>query len=713
MAVIPIPGLNSTVKTFYTSLIDAMMATQRRPIIRLGAQRGSLESLVDAYESVDGKLDAVASLVDDLQDTSISVFASKNVMVSDRTDSEATVLTASASRAAVQGTYEILVSSLARAHRAASDQQTSAIAALGLEGTFVIGGLAARSVEGESTVANTVSDFDVNSAPDAIRSGEYELGHGTFYVEIRDYQNKLQFRLVDSRGQAVSIADVTDDDEMTAAWQSLSGVGGTTFDTGRGLTITFAAVADHSLATENPVADTVDDFVTSAVREGQDELASDTYHVEVRDNGDGDWEFRIVDGLGNAVRVYDATASDGTFTDQWQDIDDVLDNFSDGVFETGRGLSIDFGEGPYTAGVRGSGAASVEYTARQTQLGRKGDGAASVTYNAQGASITVTSDDRLSDIAHAINQGTYAESAGVLATVVDRRLVLTAKATGAGHSIRISDTSGAVLGAGIGLIAGTDTFKNTGADQGYQAATDASFTVNGVTITRDSNSGLTDVITGLTLTLEADAEGKGATLSVAADIGSAINKIGAFLSAFNSLQNHIRSNTGVSVVGSGDSASYVRNPLSGDTMLSRLRSRLFSVFGQTASGVSVSAPENLRGLGITLDDNLAASISDRSALEAALESNFDGVLELFDAIMSDFEDALSPFTDTYDGIMDTRIRSTNDRMEQIDDRIDRLEAQLARRRVNLEKQYGYLQVQLAQMSYLQQQLGGFWGGWGE
>ncbi len=710
MAIIPIPGLNSTVRTFYTSLIDAMMATQRRPIIRLGAQRRSLASIVDAYESMDGKLDALASLVDDLQDTSISVFASKNVMVSDRTDSEATVLTASASGAAVQGTYEILVSSLARAHRAVSDQQTSAIDALGLEGTFVVGGLAARSVEGESTVANTVSDFDVNSASDAIRSGEYELGHGTYHVEIRDYQNQLQFRLVDSRGQAVSIADVTDDDDMTTAWQSLSAVGGSTFDTGRGLTITFAAVVDHSLATENAVADTVDDFVTSAVREGQDELASDTYHVEVRDNGDGDWEFRIVDGLGNAVRVYDATANDGTFTDQWQDIDDVLDNFSDGVFETGRGLSIDFGEGPYTAGVRGSGAASVEYTARQTQLGRKGDGAASVTYNAQGASITVTSDDSLSDIAHAINQGTYAESAGVLATVVDRRLVLTGEATGADHAIRISETSGAVLSAGIGLITGTDAFKNTGADQGYQAATDASFTVNGVTITRDSNSGLTDVITGVTLTLEADAEGQGATLSVAADIDSSIGKIGAFLSAFNSLQSHIRSNTGVSVVGSGDSASYVRNPLSGDTMLSRLRSRLFSIFGQTASGVSVSAPENLRGLGITLDDNLAASISDRSVLEAALESNFDGVLELFDAIMSDFEDALDPFTGTHGGIIDTRIRSTNDRMEHIDDRIDRLEAQLARRRVNLGKQYGYLQVQLAQMSYLQQQLAGFWGG---
>jgi len=449
--------------------------------------------------------------------------------------------------------------------------------------------------------------------------------------------------------------------------------------------------------------------LTSAVREGQDELASDTYHVEVRDNGDGDWEFRIVDDLGTTVSVYDATADDGTFTDQWQDIDDVLANSSNGVFETGRGLSIDFGEGTYTAGTRGAGAASVEYTARQTQLGRKGDGVASVTYNAQGASVTVTSDDSLNDIAYAINQGTYAESAGVLATVVDRRLVVTGESTGAAHAIEIGETSGTVISTGIGLITGTNTFKHTEASEGYQAATDASFTINGVSLTRSRNSGLTDVITGVTLNLASDAEGEGATLTVAADLSSIISKINAFLSAYNGVQSFIRSNTGVTVVGSGDAASYVRNTLSGDTMLSRLRSNLFTVFGETVSGVSAGAPETLRELGITLSDGLSASISDQSALEAALEADFDGVVEFFDVLMSDFEDALSPFTEVYDGIIDTKIRSTNDRIDQIDDRIDTLETQLARRRVNLEKQYGYLQVQLAQMSYLQQQLGGFWG----
>jgi len=706
MSIAPIAGFNSTVSRFYSSLIDSIMATQRKPINWLTAQRQTLGNVVDAYETVDSKLSTLVNLLDDLQNTSGSVFRGRTTAVSDLTDPDATILTASASSSATPGTYDLQITTLAKAHRAVSDQQISASAALGLEGVFVIGGVAVRSVQGENTVANTVTDFDVNSASDAIRTGERELGHDTYYVEIRDYGNALQFRLVDSNGEAVSIADVDDQDEMTSAWQSLSAVDGTSFDTARGLTITFAEIADHSLGTENIVENTVDDFVTSAVREGQDEMASGTYHVEVRDNGDGDWEFRIVDDLGTAVSVYDATANDGTFTDGWQDIDDVQDNFTDGVFETWRGLSIDFGEGDYTAGTRGAGAANVEYTARQTQLGRKGDGAASLTYNAQGASITVTSDDSLDDIAYAISHATYAESAGVTATVVDRQLVVTGEATGAAHSIRISETSGSVLSTGIGLITGTDTFKNTGAGEGYQAPTDASFSINGVNMTRDTNAGLTDVITGVTLNLASDAEGESATLTVDADLSAITSKISSFLSALNDFQSQIKSSTGVIVTGSGENTTYLRSTLSSDTTLSRLRSRLFSVFGGTVSGVSAGASQTYRELGITLNDNLSASISDQSALEAALESDFDGVVEFFDAMMTDFENALDPHSDTYDGIIDVRIRSTENRIGRIDDRIDRLEEQLARRRINLEKQYGYLQVQLAQMEYWQSGLMG-------
>lgn len=710
MSTIMIPGMSQTSTTYFTSLINAFMVTERKPITRLQGQRSSLSSLVTAYNALDSRLSSLGSAIDLLQDTSSSVFGARSTSVSDQSDPDRTTITASANSSAAVGTYVVSVTSLAQAHRAASDQQVSATAALGLEGVFVIGGVATRSVQDENTVADTVTDFGVNTATDAIASDQRELGPDTYYVEIRDSENELQFRVVDSQGEAVSILDAESDDgeTMSSGWQDLDLVDGAELDTGRGLTITFSAIGDHSVDTENTVADTVDDFLTSAVREGQSELDAGTYHVEVRENGADDWEFRLVDDTGTAVSVYNAEQNDGTFTTDWQDIDDVLANFTGGEFETGRGLSIDFGEGTYTAGTRGAGAANVHYVARQTQLGTKGAGAANVTYNAQGASITVTSDDSLTDIASAIRAATYAENAGVAATVVDRRLVVSADSTGADYAIRVSETSGTVVSSGIGLITGTDTFKNTGAESGYQAPTDASFSINGVAMTRSANSGLTNVISGVTLDLASDAEGESATLTISTDISGVVSQIDSFLSAFNSLQSYIAENTGVTVSGSGEEVTYTRNTLSGETVLSRLRSSLFSEFGQNMTDVPAGAPTTLRELGITLDDSLNASISDQSALEAALADDFEGVETFFDAIMTEFEDALSPFTAT-NGIVDSRIDASNNRIENIDDRIEVLEDRLTRRKARLEQQYGYLQVELAQMGYLQQQLGSFWG----
>ncbi len=120
---------------------------------------------------------------------------------------------------------------------------------------------------------------------------------------------------------------------------------------------------NHFLGTETTIADTVEDFVTSEVMSGRTELASDTYHVEIQ-GAAASKEFRVVDGNGDAVSIYDAATDDGTtFTDGWQDVLDVLGNFADGVVDTGLGLTIDFDtvEADFANGTKGAGAASVVY----------------------------------------------------------------------------------------------------------------------------------------------------------------------------------------------------------------------------------------------------------------------------------------------------------------------------------------------------------------
>ena len=110
--------------------------------------------------------------------------------------------------------------------------------------------------------------------------------------------------------------------------------------------------------TPNPA--TVSDFLISECMSGQTQLATDTYHVEVWDSGDVDIKFRLVDDDGNPMSIYDAATNDGTsFTSGWQDVGDMLGWFSDGVVDTGRGLTIDFGdtESLYVEGTQAAGTA--------------------------------------------------------------------------------------------------------------------------------------------------------------------------------------------------------------------------------------------------------------------------------------------------------------------------------------------------------------------
>jgi flagellar capping protein FliD len=707
-----IAGVNETYRQFFRQIIDAALTTQSKPLDQLASQRTTLNALVQAYTRLNSKLTDLTSAIADLRSSAGSVWTANKVSVGGHSVAGGTIVTASATRSAVAGAYTISVTSLARAQRAASDAQVSATAALGLEGTFVIGGTGARAVSDASPVLNTVSAFGTA----AVRSGQTELSHGSYHVEIRDHHNTLQFRIVDEHGVAVSV-DVAGDagTAMTSDWQDLSTVAGTTFDTGRGLTITFAPLSDHAVADVVTMPDTVEAITTSAVRSGQAELASGRYYVETRENGagSGEWQFRLVDATGTAVSIYDAAAADGSFTAGWQAIDAVLANDANGVFVTGRGISIDFGEGPYVEGTMGAGAAQVDYTARLTQVGTIGAGAASVSYTSGGALITVSSGDSLIDIANAINTASYPDGAGVSASIVTNRLVLTAKSTGAAHTIQLADVQGTVLSGtganGIGLISAPNTFKNTGPGSGYQDATDAVFTVNGITVTRDRNTGLSDVVTGMTINLAADAEGQSAILTVERDTGSIADKISTLLDAFTAFQSLIKNETGVTASGSGANATYTRNALAGDnTLFTTLRTSLYMTLSETISGLPAGAPTSLRQIGITLDANLVP-VLDANALDAALAADPSGVEALLNAVLDNMEKRLSPYTGA-DGMINRKIAVTNEQLRGVNDRVSQIQERIESQRAVLEKQYSHLLVQLTQMTYSQQQMRMYWGG---
>ncbi|NIV38517.1 MAG: ABC transporter permease subunit [Anaerolineae bacterium] len=109
-------------------------------------------------------------------------------------------------------------------------------------------------------------------------------------------------------------------------------------------------------------AGTVTDFaVAPEVREGEQELHTDSYYVEIqRDEQAAAWQFRLVNNKAEPVAIVPRDQPDGTLTDDWQAIPD-----GGGEVDTGRGLSVTFGSpDAYAADTsldRRSGAARTEY----------------------------------------------------------------------------------------------------------------------------------------------------------------------------------------------------------------------------------------------------------------------------------------------------------------------------------------------------------------
>jgi flagellar hook-associated protein 2 len=323
------------------------------------------------------------------------------------------------------------------------------------------------------------------------------------------------------------------------------------------------------------------------------------------------------------------------------------------------------------------------------------------SFELNGATISVTATDSLNTLASKINAATYAAGQGVRASVVDRRLVLEHAHTGSANTLSGTDLAGGTVLQQLGLRSGGNWLNV------LQNAGDAAFTVNGLPVTRSANTGLADVIDGVTLNLAADAAGKTATLTVSADSGNARAAIETFLTRFNSLQAYLQDKTRVETITSGGATTYTRGPLASDSVFSSLRGELFNLFISPAG--NAGALQSLREIGIVVDDSLQAKVTDANKLEAALTGDRSNVMNLLDAVMARFDRTLSRFTQAGSGYMASSLRSLDTALAEADREITALDKRLAERREALTDQYAAMQAQIMSMQYQLQQFQSFYG----
>ena len=369
--------------------------------------------------------------------------------------------------------------------------------------------------------------------------------------------------------------------------------------------------------------------------------------------------------------------------------------------------TYDFDVGNLAQSHKVAGASAADITGNtdadaSTDLGLEGK------FTVGGETISVATSDSLNDIRDSINTAAanMSDSEKVQANIIDNRLVLRREQTGS-TQINISESPDAgttdepILDTG-----GLDIWDSSnGFHYETRAAKDLNFTVDGMSVTRSSNTNITDVISGVTLNF---SETGTATLEVGPDVESMRKNIEDFISAYNEAMSEAEKKSNVTV----EEDSVDTATLHGSSLLRRFQMNARDTV--LASDPDLDSDFNsLRNIGIyTSSRSNRLSVTDAEKLEDALTNNPDQVEALFTQSDDGGVKELSNYVDSVvqvGGSIDDRLDVLNDRIdrndEKIEDRqrkVEQYEQQLWQRYSRLDKIAGEMQ----QMgSYVQQMIG--------
>ena len=238
---------------------------------------------------------------------------------------------------------------------------------------------------------------------------------------------------------------------------------------------------------------------------------------------------------------------------------------------------------------------------------------------------------------------------GVSATIINgdngnQKLVLTADDSGADNALTIS-TAGTIAPATFGFQTLNDIAGDT-------SLLDAEVVVDGYSVTRSSNN-ISDVISGVTLNLVSANPGTTNTVAIERDLESVTESVQSFADAFNELRAEMK--------------TLKNGQLEADGLLLTMERRIFSVLNNPAVGGAFST---LTEIGLTMQKDGTMAL-DKNDLDFALQSNFEGVANLFAADSQGFANRLSTMVDGLlgaGGLIETRTDGLDARIDTMEDR---------------------------------------------
>ncbi len=288
--------------------------------------------------------------------------------------------------------------------------------------------------------------------------------------------------------------------------------------------------------------------------------------------------------------------------------------------------------------------------------------------------VSVTAGQTLGDLAATINADANLKTQ-IKASVVDRRLVLESRSTGAANTITVSNAT-----------AGLQDFQSTTV---ARPALDANFKLNGLSIVRSTNT-VGDALTGVTINLLKTNTGSTTPLTVARNSGAVKSALEGFIKAYN------ETNTTIRDLGLVNSATGEGSILTGDATLRTAQSQLRALIGTPPAGLVDPFANNLSQLGVSVARDGSLSLD-----SGKLQTLFDERPESVDALVKAFGASAQSITKSLSsegGLVASRIEgmsasiSTLDlRREALNRRLEQIEARYRRQFTALDSTVSSLQ----------------------
>ncbi|MCB1901975.1 flagellar filament capping protein FliD [Cognatazoarcus halotolerans] len=296
----------------------------------------------------------------------------------------------------------------------------------------------------------------------------------------------------------------------------------------------------------------------------------------------------------------------------------------------------------------------------------------------------------------AINDGDLGISASIVNNGTVKQLVIKGDATGAEQAFQLSGTTGLSVDPTVAGVSSDPTYNLAGAQ-------DAQVNVDGIIVTRSTNT-LSDVLEGVTFTLNKEDVGTPYALTVADDKSSATSAINAFVKAYNDLSTTIKSLTAY------DAENKQASTLTGDATARSMQSQLRNMLGGAISGLAGAA--RLSDIGVSFTATGGLEVNSSKLTEALSNPTLDvGTFFAGTDTVDGFATRISERIDGFigaEGLIAGRTDGINSSIKSIDNQREQLTARLTRIEARYRAQFTALDTLLSGFTqtsnYLTQQL---------